>query len=80
LTLLLGGLYAGRFPFSFGNAGVPKSSGEFYVTRGADRMIVLNNGWVLATAHTKNADIVFTDKDAREIFDILSEQSVIILD
>jgi hypothetical protein len=43
-------------------------------------MVVLNNGWVLATDYTRDATIVFSDRDAREIFDILSEQSVIVLE
>jgi hypothetical protein len=43
-------------------------------------MVALSNGWKLATAHTKDATIVFADQDAREIFDILSEQSVIVVE
>ena len=80
LTLLLGGLYAGRFPFSLPNENVSVRKGEFYVTHRTDQMAVLNNGWVLATERTQNATIVFADRDAREIFDILSEQSVVVLD
>jgi len=80
LTLLLGGLYAGRFAFSLPNESISARKGEFYVTSKRDRTAVLNNGWVLATAYTQNATIAFTDKDAREIFDILSEQSVIVVE
>ena len=81
LTLLLGGLYAGRFSFSLANESLPVRKGEdFYVTSRADRMLVLNNGWVLATDYARNATIIFADRDAREICDILSEQSVIVVE
>ena len=80
LTLLLGGLYAGRFSFSLPHEGLKVPKGEFYVTNRTDRTVVLNNGWVLATDSARNATIVFADKDAREIFDILSEQSVIVVE
>jgi transposase-like protein len=80
LTLLLGGLYAGRFSFSFPHAGVPMRNGEFYVTTKTDQSLLLNNGWILATANTRNATLIFADHNAREIFDILSEQSVIVLE
>lgn len=80
ITLLLGGLYAGRFPFSLSNPGMSLRSGEFYVANHANRTIVLNNGLVLSTAHAKNATVVFADHDAREIFDILSEKSVIVVE
>ena len=80
ITLLLGGLYAGRFAFAMPNPGVPLRSGELYVTNRVDRMMVLSNGWILSTAQTKNATIVFSDRDAQEIFDILSDQSVIMLE
>ena len=80
LTLLLGGLYAGRFSFAMPNEDVPVRKGDFYVTNRGDRMVVLNNGWVLATDLSRNATMVFADRDAREIFDILSEQSVIVVE
>ena len=80
LTLLLGGLYAGRFSFSLPNENMPIRKGEFYVTHRTDRMITLNNGWILATNHVRNATIVLTEQDAREIFDILSEHSVIVVE
>ena len=80
LTLLLGGLYAGRFSFSLPQAGIPMRDGEFYVTNRTDRSIILNNGWVLGTASVRNATLVFADQGAREIFDILSEQSVVVLE
>jgi len=80
LTLLLGGLYAGRFSFSLPHTGKPVHNGEFYVTNRTDQSIVLNNGWVLGTASTRNATIVFANQDAREIFDILSERSVIVFE
>ena len=80
LTLLLGGLYAGRFSFTLPNEGVPVRKGDFFVTNRGDRMVALNNGWVLATDLSRNATMVFADRDAREIFDILSEQSVIVVE
>ena len=80
LTLLLGGLYAGQFSFTFPNAGMSMGNGEFFVTQRSDRTVVLNNGWMLAATPTKDATIVFADQDAREIFDILSEQSVIVVE
>jgi LysM repeat protein len=80
LTLLLGGLYAGRFSFTFPHAGIPAQRGEFYVTHCTGRMITLNNGWTLATAQVRDATVVFTDHDAGEIFDILSTQSVIVVE
>ena len=80
LTLLLGGLYAGRFAFSVPNENVSVRSGEFYVTNRADRTLTLNNGWTLATDNVRGATIVFTDRDFREIFDILSEKSVIVVE
>ena len=80
LTLLLGGLYAGRFSFSLPNTGIQAQGSEFYVTKRTDRSIALNNGWVLATADVRGATVVFADHDAQEIFDILSEQSVVVLE
>ena len=80
LTLLLGGLYAGRFSFSLPNDPMSIRKGEFYVTHRTDRMLTLNNGWILATNHVREATIVLTDQDAREIFDILSEHSVIVVE
>ena len=80
LTLLLGGLYAGRFSFTLSHAGIPVQRGEFYVTHRTDRAITLNNGWMLAAAPVRDATIVFTDHDAGEIFEILSEQSVIVVE
>jgi hypothetical protein len=80
LTLLLGGLYAGRFSFAVSNPKIATQTDEFVVTYRADRTMALNNGWILATAHTADATIVFSDQDAREIFDILSDQSVIVVE
>jgi LysM repeat protein len=80
LTLLLGGLYAGRFTFSMPNFEGTSRSGDYFVMHRTDRKIVLNNGLALATAHANDAAFVFMEKDAREIFDILSEQSVIVIE
>ena len=80
LTLLLGGLYAGRFPFESYDTAMRTRGEELYVKQRTDRVVVLNNGWILSTALTRNASIIFADKDAREVFDILSELSVIVLE
>jgi hypothetical protein len=80
LILLLGGLYAGRFPFTVPNVSVSSRSGEFLVAHRSDRTMTLTNGWTLGAASSRDATIVFADQDVREIFDILSEQSVIVLE
>ena len=80
LTLLLGGLYAGRFPFTMPNTEIPARSGEFFVKQKTGRTAVLNNGWILGDVQTRNALFVFTDQDAGEIAGILSEMSVIVLE
>jgi LysM repeat protein len=79
LTLLLGGLYAGRFPFMLSSPGVSTPSGEYFVTQKDSRTIALDNGWVLSTAFGRNVTLIFGDTGAQEIFDILSEQSVIVV-
>ena len=79
LTLLLGGLYAGQFPFTMPHP-VSARSGEFFIRHKTDRIATMNNGWTLATVDAGNATFVFTDQDAREIFGILSEMSVIVLE
>ena len=79
LTLLLGGLYAGKFPFTMPHS-LSAQSGEFFIRHKTDRMVTMNNGWTFATADAGNATFVFTDQDAREIFSILSEMSVIVLE
>ena len=80
LTLLLGGLYAGRFSFAVSNPEIQANRGEFFVTNKTDRTIALNNGWILATPRTTDATIAFAEQDAREICDILSNQSVIVVE
>jgi hypothetical protein len=80
MTLLLGGLYAGRFTFTMPNPKTPIRDGDYYVTHRNDRTLILNNGLALSTAPSNDAAFVFTEKDAREIFDILSEQSVIVIE
>ena len=80
LTLLLGGLYAGRVPFTLSNPALQTHSGEFPVTHKSDRRIELKNGWVLATAQAMDATIIFTDQDAGSIFDILCGLSVIVVE
>jgi hypothetical protein len=80
MTLLLGGLYAGRFAFTCPRTEIAARSGEFFVSHKTDQMVALNNGWTLAAAHSKDATILFSNQDAREIFDILSKQSVIVVE
>lgn len=80
LTLLLGGLYAGQFAFSMPNPGTHIRSGEFFVTNRANQTLILNNGLMLSNAQARNATFAFSDQDAKEIFDILSEQSVIVVE
>ena len=86
LTLLLGGLYAGRFPFTLpGDAAPDASSGEFLVQHKRNQMITLNNGWTLTSANfvptnTSVGMMVFADHHARAVFDVLSEMSVIVFE
>jgi hypothetical protein len=80
MTILLGGLYAGRFTFTCPHPEISERSGEYFVTYKTNQMVTLNNGWILATPYTKDATIVFADQDAKEIFDILSEQSVFVVE
>ena len=78
MTLLLGGLYAGRIAFAPSNPEIQTHRGEFAVTQKTDRMIALTNGWTLGTAG--NATIIFSDQHAGFVFDILCEKSVIVVE
>ncbi|MDR2757370.1 MAG: LysM peptidoglycan-binding domain-containing protein, partial [Planctomycetaceae bacterium] len=89
LTLILGGLYAGRFPVALGER-IEHLRGEFYVSSKTDtwneKSLTLNNGVVLyGTDRPQPGDplattVRFTQKDAKELFDILTERSVIVFE
>jgi hypothetical protein len=80
LTFLLGGLYAGRCSFTMPQPGMSLRSGDYFVMQRSERAIVLNNGLVLATAPANDAAFVFSEADAQDLFDILSAQSVIVIE
>ncbi|MDR2704753.1 MAG: LysM peptidoglycan-binding domain-containing protein [Planctomycetaceae bacterium] len=89
LTLILGGLYAGRFPIALGER-IEHLRGEFYVNSKTDawneKSLMLNNGVVLyGTDRPQPGDplattVRFTQQDAKELFDILTEGSVIVFE
>lgn len=89
LTLILGGLYAGRFPIALGER-IEHLRGEFYVSSKTDtwneKSLMLNNGVVLyGTDRPQPGDplattVRFTQQDAKELFDILTEHSVIVFE
>ncbi|MDR1268634.1 MAG: LysM peptidoglycan-binding domain-containing protein [Planctomycetaceae bacterium] len=87
LTLILGGLYAGRFPVALGER-IEHLRGEFYVSSKTDawneKSLTLNNGVVFyGTDRPQPGDplattVRFTQQDAKELLDILTERSVIV--
>jgi LysM repeat protein len=89
LTLILGGLYAGRFPIALGER-IEHLRGEFYVSSKTDtwneKSLTLNNGVVFyGTDRPQPGDplattVRFTQQDAKELFDILTEGSVIVFE
>jgi LysM repeat protein len=85
ITLLLGGLYAGRVKAVVGNHLVDQR-GEFYiVVKSEAKVLTLNNGAVIGGSVTDavgspGRTIQMSDTDAREVFDILSERSVIVFE
>ncbi|MDR0705891.1 MAG: LysM peptidoglycan-binding domain-containing protein [Planctomycetaceae bacterium] len=89
LTLILGGLYAGRFPIALGER-IEHLRGEFYVSSKTDtwneKSLTLNNGVVLyGTDRPQPGDPLATtvrlkQQDAKELFDILTEGSVIVFE
>ncbi|MGL4594590.1 MAG: LysM peptidoglycan-binding domain-containing protein [Thermoguttaceae bacterium] len=89
MTLILGGLYAGRFPVAIGG-GVSSYLGEFSVQSvagtGSDRVVSLSNGITLRfmsqriTEDQLALSVRFADKDAIEIFDILDVGSIIVIE
>jgi hypothetical protein len=89
LILILGGLYAGRFPIALGER-IEHLRGEFYVSSKTDtwneKSLTLNNGVVFyGTDRPQPGDplattVRFTQQDAKELFDILTEGSVIVFE
>ncbi|GHT14442.1 hypothetical protein FACS1894170_11450 [Planctomycetales bacterium] len=85
MVLLLGGLYAGRVPIIIGNKAVMQS-GEFYVVSKSEaKVLTLSNGVVLggSVVHSVGSPgmtILLNNKDAKEVFDILSPRSVVVFE
>jgi LysM repeat protein len=89
LTIILGGLYAGRFPIALGER-IEHLRGEFYISSKTDtwneKSLTLNNGVVFyGTDRPQPGDplattVRFTQQDAKELFDILTEGSVIVFE
>lgn len=89
MTLILGGLYAGRFPVTIGED-IVNVRGEFVVTSKSDsykgKTLILGNGITLCGAdrpvpgESPSGSLRFATRDADELFDILTERSVIVLE
>ncbi|MDR0870258.1 MAG: LysM peptidoglycan-binding domain-containing protein [Planctomycetaceae bacterium] len=89
LTLVLGGLYAGRFTAALGER-VEGLRGEFYIKTKTDtwneKVLTLNNGVTFCGRDRQQPNdaqetaVRFTKQDAKELFDILSEHSVIVFE
>lgn len=87
LTLILGGLYAGCFPVKFAGP-VADHRGDFYVTSKTvspqGQSLTLNNGTVLlgsaSSGNPSLSALLFGEQDLREVFDILTEMSVIVFE
>jgi LysM repeat protein len=89
LTLILGGLYAGRFHAVSGER-IGNLRGEFYVSSKTDtwndKSVTLNNGVTfygtdqLQPSDSLATTVRFSIQDAKELFDILTERSVIIFE
>lgn len=89
LTLILGGLYAGRFPVSVGSR-VADVRGEFVITSKSDsfkgKTLTLGNGVQLCGFDPDSSERApddvfgFSRRDANELFDILTERSVVSLE
>ena len=85
-TLILGGLYAGRFPIAVGE-NIQNVQGDFTVTLKGDtpqgRLLTLSNGITLRgvdrpqPGDSLRSAIRLTERDAGELYDILSERSVV---
>jgi LysM repeat protein len=89
LTLILGGLYAGRFTVSLGER-VKGLTGDFYVNAKTnswdEKTLTLNNGITLRGLDRGQPNdslattVRFAEQNAQELFDILTERSVIIFE
>ena len=87
-TLILGGLYAGRFPVAVGED-IQNVQGDFTVAFKGDtphgRTLTLSNGIALRgvdrlqPGESLRSAIRFTERDAGELYDILSERSVVVI-
>lgn len=83
MTLILGGLYAGRFSVTIGKE-IRDLRGDFVVTlkdesfRG--NVLTLNNGITLRSDNSTENSLRFSERDANELFDILTQSSVITLE
>ena len=85
-TLILGGLYAGRFPIAIGED-VQNVRGDFTVVMKGEtpqgRTLTLSNGITLrGVDHPQPGDtlrsaIRFSERDGTELYDILSERSIV---
>ena len=82
-VLILGGLYAGQFPVSVGKD-IQNISGEFYVVEKSNsyrgKTLTLNNGVVLLAGSQDGKTLCFAEKDAGELFDILTVNSVVVFE
>jgi LysM repeat protein len=85
LVLLLGGLYAGRFPITLSGR-TENLRGEFYISTKSDpvmgRILTLNNGVVIqgTSGNVSPMSISLSEQDIREVFDILGERSVVVFE
>ncbi len=85
MTLILGGLYAGRFTVTLGDQ-VKNLRGERHIISKTfsygDRFMTLDNGTTLRETDRSGRGVLpntvyFSEKDGQELFDILSEHSII---
>ena len=87
-TLILGGLYAGRFPIAVGED-LHSVRGDFTVTLKGDtpqgRLLTLSNGVTLRgidrpqPGDSLRSTVRLTERDANELYDILSERSIVVI-
>ncbi len=85
MTLILGGLYAGRFTVTLGEH-VKNLRGERHVISKTfsygDRFMTLDDGTTLRETASNGQGVLpntvyFSEKDGQEIFDVLSEHSIL---
>jgi len=85
-TLILGGLYAGRFPIAVGED-IQHVHGDFTVTMKGDtpqgRVLTLSNGIALRgidrpdPGDSLRSIVRLAERDAAELYDILAERSIV---